>query len=380
MSLTHARGRPKRSVTYMRDRPRRWPNRPADRRKAEARTGRLFTAPAMFLLLIFLIIPIALALSLGFTDAKLSSPQPTRWVGLSNFEELLSIKKVTLDDARVRELAGPEGTVRTALRSLTKNGSGTPYEGMSVLSDSVAADGKSGSFWLAGDPLFWKSLRNTAVFALVVVPVQGGLGLLLALLVNSKFRGRVFFRTVFFLPVVMSMVVVSILWAFIYQEDGLVNNAIKAVYPSWDPVAFLADPSTALPAIVVMSIWQAVGFHMIIWLAGLQTIPGELYEAAKMDGAGPWRTFTSVTWPGLRHTFVFVLVTITISALGLFTQINVMTKGGPLDSTSTLVYQAFAEGYGKQRIGYASAISFVFFVLVLCVALIQRRLTREKDA
>jgi multiple sugar transport system permease protein len=128
-----------------------------------------------------------------------------------------------------------------------------------------------------------------------------------------------------------------------------------------------------------MSIWQAVGFHMIIWLAGLQTIPGDLYEAAELDGAGTWQRFWYVTWPGLRATRSFILVTITIAALSLFAQIKIMTNGGPLDSTSTIVFQSVRAGYEQQQTAYASAISLVFFILVLTVSLVQRFLTRDKD-
>ena len=119
--------------------------------------------------------------------------------------------------------------------------------------------------------------------------------------------------------------------------------------------------------------WQAVGFQMVIWLAGLQLIPTHLYEAAALDGAGRWAQFKHVTWPGLRNTAVFVFITITIAAFGLFTQIDVMTRGGPLDSTSTVIFQAVEQGFRKQDLAYGSAISVVFFVLVLVVALVQRR-------
>ena len=164
-----------------------------------------------------------------------------------------------------------------------------------------------------------------------------------------------------------------------YQPDGLINSFIDTItFGAWQGMAWLNDPSTALTAIIVLSIWQAVGFHMLIWLSGLQTIPGELYEAARIDGAGTWRQFRDVTWPCLRPTRVFVLITITIAALGLFVQIDVMTQGGPVDSTSTLVYHAVRTGYRQQQIGYGSALSLVFFVLVLIVALVQRYLTRDE--
>ncbi|MHA6513821.1 carbohydrate ABC transporter permease [Tessaracoccus sp. Z1128] len=278
-------------------------------------------APAALLLLMFLIIPVGLAFGLSFTNARLISPNPPRFVGLDNF-----------------------------VRAFT------------------------------ADPTFIRSLINTFLFAIVVVPVQAGLGLVLAVLVNQKLRGTTFFRIVFFIPVVTSIVVVSILWRFMYQPDGIINSFIDMLtFGAWENIAWLNEPTTALPAIIVLSIWQAVGFHMIIWLSGLQTIPEELYEAARMDGADGWQQFKNVTWPGLRPTMIFILVTITIAALGLFVQIDVMTQGGPVDSTTTLVFHAVRRGYREQQTGYGAAISLIFFVLVLIIAMIQRFLTRDKD-
>lgn len=203
---------------------------------------------------------------------------------------------------------------------------------------------------------------------------------MLALLINERTRGVNIFRTIYFMPVVVSMVVVSILWSFIYDgQNGLLNNMLEVVtFGHFNPVDWLGNPSTALPAIIVMSAWQGVGFHMIIWLAGLQTISYSLYEAADIDGANTWQKFLYVTWPGLRNTAIFVFVTITMQAFGLFTQIDVMTRGGPLDSTTTVIFQAVQQGFEKQNIAYGSAISVVFFIMVLSVALIQRYLTREK--
>ncbi|TLS42700.1 sugar ABC transporter permease [Streptomyces montanus] len=289
-------------------------------RRRESLTALGMVSPAVFLLLLFFVIPVVLAFALAFTNARLVSPTPAEFTGLQNFRTLLD------------------------------------------------------------DPLFYKSLRNTFYFAAVVVPLQGGLALVLALLVNAKLKGVNFFRTVYFIPVVTSMVVVSLLWTFMYQKTGLVNELISQLTlgvvhgPDW-----LNNPSTAMPAIIFMSVWQGVGFHMVIWLAGLQTIPQDLYEAADIDGATRWVRFRYVTWPGLRTTRTFVLITITIAAFSLFAQVSVMTQGGPLDSTTTVVYQAVQTGYAQQQTGYASAISLVFFVLVLAVSLVQRFLTREKD-
>ena len=293
--------------------------------KKVAPTGRhprtvalLMLLPAAVLMITFLIIPIGLTFILAFTNARLVSPQPATFVGLDNFVRLFD------------------------------------------------------------NDTFWKSLRNTIIFAAVIVPFQSALALGLALLVNVKMRGVNFFRTVFFLPVVTSIVVVSMLWLFLYQPNGLIN-AVLAKFgiagPDW-----LGNPDTALIAIILMSAWQAMGFHMVIWLSGLQTIPGELYEAADLDGASTFQQFQHVTWPGLRQTRTFILITITIAAFALFSQVNIMTQGGPLDATSTLVFQAVRTGFQQQQTGYASAISLVFFAIVLAVSLVQRFLTRDKDA
>ena len=207
------------------------------------------------------------------------------------------------------------------------------------------------------------------------------MALLLALLINQRLAGINVFRAIYFMPVVVSIVVVSLLWRLIYSgQDGLLNNVLGALtFGAFKPFDWLGTPSTALWAITAMSIWQAVGFHMVIWLAGLQTISPTLYEAADIEGAGKWQTFRFVTWPGLRNTAVLVLIVITIQAFGLFSQIDVMTAGGPIDSTQTVVYQAIQRGYGKQDIAGGSTISVVLFVIVLCVSLIQRRLTRERN-
>jgi multiple sugar transport system permease protein len=322
----------------------------------------------------FLVAPVVLAFSLGFTNAKFASPNEPEFVGIENFTELLSLGQVSVD-------ADPKdpNSAYDNLRDLTKPAADTPYAGMQILNESFSEDGTTADFTLAGDALFWKSLKNTLIFALVIAPLQGGLALALALLINSKIKGKVFFRTIYFMPVVTSMVVVSILWIFFYQKDGLANVILANLIPGYEPIAFLTDPNLALPAIIFMSAWQGVGFHMIVWLAGLQTIPGELYEAATVDGANKWQQFKAVTWPGLRSTFVFVLIVISIQAMGLFTQVNVMTQGGPLDSTTTVVFHLFREGFRKNEIGYSSAIAIVFFILVVLISIIQRRLTRERD-
>ena len=354
-------------------------------RYMEAIAAWLMASPAVVLLLAFLIIPFFLAFYYSFTNQRLISPNPTEYVGLANFKQLLTLNILRLDpivDAAGQPVLDENGNY-TYLREreFTRNNPDYPqYNGLQKWNSWDV--GKSRWVLLAGDAVFMRSVINTFFFAAVIVPGQAGLGLLLALLVNQRFKGVNIFRTIYFMPVVVSIVVVSILLRFIYDGDtGLANSALIFLTGGrFRPVDWLASPSTAMPAIMVMSAWQAVGIHMVLWLSGLQTIPETLYEAASIDGANTRQKFIYVTWPGLRNTAVFILVTITIAALGLFTQIDVMTQGGPLDSTTTVIYQAVQKGYKMQDIAYGSAISVVFFIFVLSIALFQRYLTREKDA
>jgi multiple sugar transport system permease protein len=298
---------------------------------------------------------------------------------------LLTIKTLSIDplvdEATGQPILDEEGNLTyPRTREYTRNN--PDYPELDGLQEWFSRDfGETRWHVLAGDAVFMKSLVNTFFFALIVVPLQAGLGLLLAVLVNQKIRGVNLFRTIYFVPVVVSMVVVAILWKFIYDgQNGLLNNILGLLtFGLLEPVDWIGNPSTAMPAIIAMSVWQGVGFHMIIWLAGLQTIPVYLYEAASVEGAGRWDQFRYVTWPGLRPTAVFVLVTITIAAFGLFTQIDVMTRGGPLDSTTTVIFQMVQRGYEKQDIAGGSAISVIFFIMVLIVAMVQRYVTRERE-
>jgi multiple sugar transport system permease protein len=235
------------------------------------------------------------------------------------------------------------------------------------------------------DPLFsadfYRALINNATFAVVVVPAQTGLALAIALLLNRRLRGMPVFRTLFFMPVVFPMALVSVIWKLIYAPDdvGMLNTVLKVVsFGHIQPHDFLGDPKTALAAIIVTSIWSGVGFQMVILLAGLQSISATLYEAASIDKASKWQQFLNVTVPGLRNTLVFVVMVTTILSLRLFDQVYIMTRGGPLNATTTVMYQAVTSAFNQGNIGRASAITVVFFVLVLGVALIQRWFLREE--
>jgi multiple sugar transport system permease protein len=346
------------------------------------RAGWTFVLPGFALIFAFIVLPFFFAIGLSLTNQRLLSPNPTQFVGLENYQQLLGLAVVTLEPERndagemIRNEAGEIQYPR--LRAITRSDDYPQYRGMREWFRWQS--GENVMIVIASDVVFMKALVNTFLFVLVVAPVQGSLALMLALLINHKVRGINLFRTIYFMPVVVSIVVVSLLWRFIYDgQNGLLNSILQALtFGLFQPVDWLGNPSTALPAVMAMSIWQAVGFHMVIWLAGLQTISPTLYEAAAIEGASRWQTFRYVTWPGLRNTAVLVLVVITMQGFALFAQIDVMTSGGPLDSTQTLVFQAVERGYGKQDISGGSTISVILFAIVLAISLIQRWLTRER--
>jgi multiple sugar transport system permease protein len=346
-------------------------------------SGWLMAGPAFFLMVTFIVIPFIFAFVLSFTNQRLVSANPTEFTGLSNYSQLLGVGVLRLepvrDDSGAVKLTAEGEPEYPAIRSFTRNN--PDYPNLTGMREWFSFGGETKTVILARDVVFMKAIVNTFLFVLVVAPVQAGLALGLALLINQRLRGINFYRAVYFMPVVVSIVVVSLLWRFIYDGDsGLLNNLIQAVtFGAFKGVDWLGNPSTALGAIMAMSIWQAVGFHMVIWLSGLQTISPTLYEAGAIEGASKWQTFRYITWPGLRNTAVLVLIVITMQAFSLFSQIDVMTQGGPLDSTQTIVFQAIDRGYGKQDISGGSAISVILFVIVLSISLLQRWLTREKS-
>ena len=230
-------------------------------------------------------------------------------------------------------------------------------------------------------PIFYKSLMNNFTFALMVVPAQTGLAVALAIMLNQKLRGMAIYRTFFFMPVVFPMSLVAVIWSLMYSRDnqGMINAALGTISGGLiQPIDWLGDPNIALISIAIMSIWAGVGFQMVIVLAGLQEIPAELYEAASIDKAGVWSQFRHVTLPGLRNTLVFVVMITTIFSLRLFDQIYILTQGGPVDSTSTVMYQAVTSASVEGNIGKGSAMTVVFVIIIIVLTLIQRALLRQE--
>ncbi len=277
--------------------------------------------PALALLVLFVFAPFLLSFHFSFTNERLMPrPIPARWLGLENY-----------------------------LRVLT-------------------------------DPEFWTALRNTFYFAVIVIPVQLALSLASAMLLNSKIKGLALFRSIAILPLLMPITVVVTIWAALYRTpDGLINAAYQYVFNTVSYIDWLGDPSIAMISIIILSIWASFPFQMLIYLAGLQEIPQDRYEAAEIDGFGPWDTFRHVTLPGLRNTNIFVLIITTIGALSLFTQVNILTGGGPNGATLTIIQYMFSNGYSAQKIGFASAVGIVFFLMVASLSIVQRVLLKNEE-
>ncbi len=291
------------------------------RRLADShRSGWALSAPAIAGLLLFVALPFVIAVVLSFTNYRLNNPLPTRWVGLEHYRALLG-----------------------------------------------------------GDQRFVRALINVALFAIIVVPLQTALALMLAMALNRQCRGIAFVRSAFFIPVVYPMALVAVVWQLLYAPgpDGAVNALIErfsagswSAAPGW---SVLDGRWTALPAIIALSIWQGVGFQTVILLAGLQAVPTSLYEAAAIDGAGAWQRFRNVTLPGMWGPLSFTMILTAILALRLFDQVRILTPdGGPGLATTTVMLETVrsASAAGGYRIGRASAMAVIFFVLVILVGLI----------
>lgn len=228
------------------------------------------------------------------------------------------------------------------------------------------------------DEHYLRSIINTFYYTGGSVPLTMIVGLAVALLLNQPLRGKSMFRTLYYLPVVTPFVVAAILWKWLYNGNyGLFNFYLLKAHLIDQPLLWLADKDLAMPAIILMSIWGGTGFSMVVYLAGLQSIPEELYEAATMDGAGPIARLRYITIPMLRPTTLFLLVTGIIGSFQIFTQIYIMTSGGPADRTTTMVYFIYQAAFKFYDMGYASTLAFGLFALLFVVTLFQLRLYRR---
>jgi len=230
------------------------------------------------------------------------------------------------------------------------------------------------------DPLFWQSLRNVVVYTVITVPGQMVLGLAAALLLDQSLRFRAVFRTLYYLPVITSWVVVSIMFTYLYNSQaGPLNyllDDVLHIIPNYQ--IWLGDPNTALPSIATMGIWKGTGWNMVIFLAGLQSIPREVYEAAKVDGAGAIKRFTHITLPLLRPTTTFLVVVLVIGGLNTFIPVWIMTQGGPIHSTETILTYMYKKAFADIDLGYGAAISYLFTALIFLISVAEIRILRRR--
>ncbi len=283
-------------------------------------TAYLMLLPAVILAFLFILLPILYSLGYAFTDYYLIRPNDIKFIGLENFAEIF---------------------------------------------EEISEKG-----------MLYKAIKNTITFVVGVVPLQIGLALLLALFVNRPGTGSKIFKVCFFAPVVISLSITAFLWEQILAEgpDGLLNSMLSLF--NVPPRAWLREPETAMPCIIVLSAWQGCGYQMLIFLSGLSNIRKDLYEAAALDGANWWHKFWNVTWVGLRSTFVYILITVFIGACRILTQPMLMT--GYQEHTVTLSYYMYNTGYTERWVGESSAVALLMTIFIGGVTLIQRRAFREK--
>jgi multiple sugar transport system permease protein len=232
---------------------------------------------------------------------------------------------------------------------------------------------------LLNDGRFGQSIVNTVYYTAASVPLTMVVGLLIALLLNTQIRARGLFRTLFYLPVVTPLVIASIIWKWVYQGDyGLLNYYLIELHLISEPLLWLGDRALAMPAVIITSVWKTAGFAMVVYLAGLQAIPEEYYDAAKIDGAGSLRRFKDITIPLLAPTNLFLVVVTALGSFQVFTQIFVMTGGGPVGRTRTMVYHIYTKAFRDFDMGYAAAMAFAMFAMMFVFTLFQLRFLRRE--
>ncbi len=235
-----------------------------------------------------------------------------------------------------------------------------------ILSQDVPFVGFKNYSTALGDDLFLHSLARTAYFVLLAVPLGNALSLLMAIGLNQGYRGTAFYSVCFYLPVILSISVTAILWRWLYSSESGLLNYYLGTQTQW-----LGSPTWAMPSIVLMSIWWGAGGNMLVYLAALKGVPKEQLEAASLDGARPGRRFWAVSWPAIRPATLFCLVMSIIAASQVFGQTFILTNGGPADSTLTVALYMYRQGFGMYQLGYASAVAYILFALVLTLSVVQ---------
>ena len=299
------------------------PSRKAGTPRSRERAAWSFVAPALIAIAVFFAVPVFSALLLSLTDFDiyaLADIANVRFVGLQNYERLL------------------------------------------------------------GNPLFWTAMKNTGLFAVLGVPLSIATSLAAAVMLNARVvKWRPLWRVIFFAPFVTTLVATAVLWNYLlHTRYGVINWAMTSL--GLPTVDWLGDPSTSIPAILMFVVWKSFGYNMLIFLAVLQTVPDDLYEAARIDGAGPWKSFLNVTLPAIGPTLLLVSIISVAGFFQLFAEPYVMTQGGPAQSTVTVLYFMYEEGFKWWNLGSASAVAFILFLCILAVTLVQLAVARRMGA
>ncbi len=232
---------------------------------------------------------------------------------------------------------------------------------------------------LFSDPTFLHAVLNTLIFTVGTLPFTIIFAIILAIFVNRNLPFKMFFQSVYFFPSIVSLVVVALIYSTLYARGGYIQMLLSAVGFAYPPEGFLFSESTALPAIMAMDVWMSTGYYMLLFVAALQSIPQELYDAASLEGAGAWHRLKAITLPHLKPMLLFVLVLNTIKSFQIFVEVFVMTKGGPLNSTMTIVYFVYEEGLHKFNIGYGAAAANILFLLIALIAWAEMKLVQERQ-
>ena len=348
--------------------------------------GYAFIAPFLIIYLVFLIYPFLKGIWISLHDWNLLAvavnPGAKEFVGLKNYEDMLWGRGMTWDLEhlfvwRVLALAACAALLYWLTRRGSLKRAGALWLGLgAILLFGVIFGihpGEEGRWW---DRRFWGIVLNTFVFVLMTVPLVTAVGLGLAIALNKGSTLRSGLRTIFFLSYVLSVTVVTLIWQLIYSPNqGIIANVLGLF--GLEPIQWITSETLAMPAIVITTVWWAVGFAMVLFLAGLQEIPDELYEAATLDGAGPWASFRYITWPGLTRTTTLVIIVQTIMHFQVFGQSQLITRGGPNDATQVLVRYIYQTGFRDSELGYASALAVFLFFIMMIFSVLQLRLQGE---
>lgn len=350
-----------------RPRPRRGP---ADRSTAD---GLVFLAPFLLVYGAFLLYPVVQALVLSGFDRDLLGGT-SEFVGLDNYVRMLGGEGLvwTVGNLWPLRLVLVAGGVAAVVAGRRRSSRMLLVVGVAAVLLAVVTGIHPGPGGAWNDPAFWVSLQNTLVFTAVSTPLLIGVGLAMALALNTGRRGTGLYRAAFFLPYVLPVSAVTLVWSYLLNPDrGLVAGLLGLF--GLEGIGFLSSPTLALPAIIVTTLWWGVGFNLVLFLAGLQDIEPSLYEAASLDGAGAVQKFVNVTVPGLTHVFVLVGVSQLIASFQIFGQVYIMTRGGPGTSTRVLIQHIYETGFQDYQLGYAAAVSVFLFVIMALVSSLQFR-------